>query len=437
MGFRVRPRAAVVLAVSLLSFFPLSCFLHASLAATPDDAADAPPLGVTAPPVPAQGVALPSWLELGLDAVVRLEGARAFDLEAQALARETRASRALTRLRPRVTVRAGDRLALEVQPQWYGSHDLEAGRLSLYRAVAAYTSAALDLHVGRQEFAFGSAFLLGADDFFDGLAYDGARVTLRGGATLTLDVFGGRYAAAQSGGVSGSLTGAWAAWGAQGRPRVEAYAALDRGALPGESVRVLSLGARVAAPLGPHVTFEVEPIVQRGSYAPEPGGAFDVDAYGGHADLMAELGPLSLTAGYALGSAGDAAARAGGRWTEFRNPGHDVSQVGDLGLIGDLGGIDAGDARASGLRIVTLGGALPIRSATVSLTLHRVTAGAVQGVRSDDVGTELDAVLSFPLGERLAVTLAVSRFQGGAFYREATQDAPRLTYAHAGLRMTY
>lgn len=375
--------------------------------------------------------ALPAWLHLGLDALVRLETARSFDLGSQSLAVGARASRALTRVRPTLSVAASQRLAITVQPQWYGATSAEQeGRFSLYQAVAAWTAPGAEIRVGRQEFAFGSTLLLGADTFFDGLAYDGARATLRRGSSIVIDAFAGRTATAQSGGFSGSVAGLWTSWGQEGHVQADAYTVLDTGGLPGEHVRTLSLGGRLVVPLGRAVTLEVEPIVQRGSYAPGPGPELDVAAHGGNAGLTIELGRLSFAAGCALGSAdGDP---AGGRWTEFRHPAHDIAQVGSLGLAGDLSGIGAGDARASGLHILTLGAAARVGSATLALDLHRLEAGRVTGARSSDVGLEVDAALNLPLGERAALTLAASSFRGGDFYRGATGLAPAVTYVFAG-----
>jgi WD40 repeat protein len=83
------------------------------------------------------------------------------------------------------------------------------------------------------------------------------------------------------------------------------------------------------------------------------------------------------------------------------------------------------------------GAAMPIRSAEISLTAHRVEAGHVSGVTSSSVGTEIDAMLAFPVGRHLTMTLAASHFRGGRFYREATGSEPSVNYAYAGFEFRF
>jgi hypothetical protein len=52
----------------------------------------------------------------------------------------------------------------------------------------------LALKVGRQDFNYGSAFILGADTFYNGLSFDAVRLRVQPLQALTVDLLGGLYA---------------------------------------------------------------------------------------------------------------------------------------------------------------------------------------------------------------------------------------------------
>lgn len=377
----------------------------------------------------------PDRLQLALAASLRLEGTRRVTLEEVAPMHEEGENRLLYRLRPLLGVQPSGEWEFLVQPQLYGVQGSDPYAFgSLYQAGVLWSGETLQVRAGRQELVFGSAFLLGADTFYDGLSYDAVRATFSAPRSVTIDLFGGLYVPRNSGGVEGSLGGAYVACEGRSNLRLEVYGVVDRGAAEGEEVDTLSLGSRVVVPLRGGVQLELEPTVQRGEYAPAGESVRTVQAWGGHVDLIVPLGRWQLGASLAAGSSeGDP---DDGRWEEFRHPSHDTSQIGDLGLVGDLGGFTVGNARASGLRTVTVSAAAPLGRTSVACDLHLIRAGRVYGAPSRDVGAELDAAVGIPLAEQVALTLALSHFRGGEFFA-AGDSPPGFTHAYAGLDLTF
>ena len=85
------------------------------------------------------------------------------------------------------------------------------------------------LKAGRQEFVYGSAFVLGNDSFYNGLSFDALRVRLAPLKPLSIDFFGGWYATPFSDGVKGDLVGGYASWTFSEGNALEAYALRDTG----------------------------------------------------------------------------------------------------------------------------------------------------------------------------------------------------------------
>jgi len=46
----------------------------------------------------------------------------------------------------------------------------------------------MDLKLGRQDFAYGSTFLLGANDFYNGLSWDAVKVSIHASDDLLVDI---------------------------------------------------------------------------------------------------------------------------------------------------------------------------------------------------------------------------------------------------------
>jgi hypothetical protein len=336
---------------------------------------------------------------IGLDAALRLENARWLPDR-----------RALTRVRPSLRMEPVDGLSFVTQGQLYGATESVSQRSAdLYQAFAQLERGRFEFRLGRQEIVLGSGFLLGADEFYDGAAYDAVHAVVRPRPGLAVAAFGGRSVASLSGGLGGTVAGVVVSAGRPGAG-IETYVVED-------SAFATSFGARAVVAHGPWA-LEVEPVLQSGG------------AWGGHVEVAyaAERGAFRprLTLGHALASPG------------FLHPRHDTSQVGDIGVIGDLSAFTAGEALAAGLRATSLAVEIPMGSkAGLTLTLRRFAAAEVTAASSRDVGREIDAVATVRLSEAFELAVSVDRFEGGRFHREATGEGLLLRYGYAALRCRF
>ena len=149
----------------------------------------------------------PSPVKLGLDSLVRPEAATNFSLGSFSFTPGNDERRILFRLRPSVTVTPSENLTARVEGQWYAFYDdTDFSIFSLYQG---YVEGVLpgvkgvSLKAGRQEFVYGSTFLLGADTFYDGLTFDAAKLSWKPAEKFSLDLFGGRYVKKWAGGHPG------------------------------------------------------------------------------------------------------------------------------------------------------------------------------------------------------------------------------------------
>ena len=286
-------------------------------------------------------------LKFALDSLVRPEAAGNFNLGSFSFAPGKDEERILLRLRPSVTARASEALTARVESQWYAFRDgKDASTSSLYQGCVEGSLQGISLKAGRQEFAYGSTFLLGADTFYDGLSFDSAKVSIEPSEEFSVDLLGGQYARIWSGGIEGRLQGVYATWAPSEAFSAELYNFRDTGDAgnlhpKGDHERTYSAGARLAGKAAPRLSYELEPVIQYGKKNRDGMSHDDIRAWGGHADLAwdAALGrrPCRLFLAYAFGS-GDG--NAGDReFREFHNPNNDTPLIGDMNVIGDLSGL--------------------------------------------------------------------------------------------------
>ena len=323
-----------------------------------------------------------------------------------------------------------------------GSHQ-ELNKVSLYQGFVEAKLPRRDwlaLKGGRQEFVYGSAFLFGADSFFDGLSFDAARLRVKPVEPLTVDFLVGAYATPFSGGVKGNLAGAYATYAFSEGIAVEAYAFRDSGStnhFPGEHLHIW--GLRGTAKAGP-VSLEFEPVYESGRTFNSVGGTNDrIDAFGGHLDgtYEAVLGGHNhkIFTSVAYGSGGSAAANGVSAAREFRNPNNDSSLVGDMHVIGDLSGVTVGgptgDHHASGLQIYTLGWGIDVtRELNFSATDRYFLANNVEAGFSRNLGLETDFTLTYAMTEGLSIILGYDRFFTGGFSRDASRSGKDIDYGY-------
>jgi len=389
-------------------------------------------------------------VKLGLDSLVRPEAATDFSLGNFSFTPGNDERRILFRLRPSVTVTPSENLTARVEGQWYAFYDDEDSSLfSLYQGYAECVLPGVkgvSLKAGRQEFVYGSTFLLGADTFYDGLTFDAAKVSWKPAEKFSLDLFGGRYVKKWAGGIEGNLYGIYAAYGPKEALSVDLYGLRDTGGagethVGGDHEVTYSVGTRLSGNIaGKKVAFEVEPVYQFGRKNRDGASHNPIRAYGGHADLTIDpsLGryPGKFFLSYAYGS-GDGDPQQG-KFTEFHNPNNDTSLIGDMNVIGELSGIVVGDATASGLQVFTAGGGVDLtEKLNLSLDGHYFRANKVPAGFTKEIGIETNLIFTCKIDDHISVLLSGNRFFTGGFFKDASGSGKDISYAYLQAQATF
>jgi hypothetical protein len=387
----------------------------------------------------------PFLLKAGVNGFFRGEGTGNFRLPDFSYTPDHSEGRFLYRIKPYAYWHPTDFLGIHLEVQGYGfsGGDQYSGKFSLYQG---FVEASLPeknlfvLKIGRQEFNFGSAFVLGSDSFYDGLTFDAARLRIEPLKALSMDLFGGWYATPFSDGLKGDLAGAYVSWAFSEGNVLEAYGLRDTGAeerQPGEHRD--TWGLRGTARFGP-VSLELEPVLQTGRTFNQLSGSNDsISTYGGHADLLVEV-PLgdraaTLFLSYAISSGSGTAAAGISSRKEFQNPNNDSSLVGDMSVIGDLSGVDVNDRHASGLQIWNLGWGIDLTDKiNISATGRYFLARDVPNGMSRNLGLETDITLNYAVNEKLSVIIGYGHFFTGRFFREASGRGGDIDYGYAMLQ---
>ena len=350
--------------------------------------------------------------------------------------------RFLYRIKPYAYWHPADYLNIHLEGQGYGflGGSQRHNKFSLYQGFVEANLPGKDwlaLKAGRQEFSYGSTFILGSDSFYDGLSFDAFRLRVQPLEPLTVDLLGGRYATPFSDGLKGSLAGGYLTYAPSEDSAIEAYVFRDTGSPDRHSGEHLNIwGLRSMTKLGP-LTLEFEPVYESGKVINPTTGANDsISAFGGHIDLTgeAEIGRFKnkFFLSYAIGSGSKDAANGITSKKEFRNPNNDTSLVGDMNVVGDLSGVNVGDHHASGMQIYTFGWGIDITERlNFSATGHKFVANNVESGFSRDVGWEADFNLTYAINKDISVILAYDRFLTGKFFRDASGSGRDISYAYA------
>jgi hypothetical protein len=397
----------------------------------------------------------PSPVKLGLDSLVRPEAVTNFSLGNFSFTPGNDERRILLRLRPSVAVMPSESFSAHVEGQWYAFYDDKD--FSLFSLYQGYVDGVLpgvkgvSLKAGRQEFAYGSTFLLGADAFFDGLTFDAAKLSLKPAEKFSLDLFGGRYVKKWAGDIQGKLYGIYATYAPEETLSIDLYGLRDTGGagvthVGGEHERTWSVGTRLTGKVGKEITYELEPVYQFGRKGREDGVSHnDIRAYGGHADVTVDppLGryPGKIFLSYAYGSGDGDTER--GTFTEFHNPNHDSSLLGDMSVIGDLSGLSVldpagNDVRASGLHVLTVGGGIDVtENLNVSLDGHYFRAVKAPAGIGKEIGIETNLIFTYKIQESISVLFSGNRFFTGGFFKDASGSGKDINYIYAQLQATF
>jgi hypothetical protein len=372
----------------------------------------------------------PFVLKMGVSGFLRGEWAKNFNLTDFSFTSGHGEGRFLYRVKPYAYWHPTGYLDIHLEGQGYGfsGGSQYSGRFSLYQGFLEAKQPEknrIAFKAGRQEFNYGSAFILGPNSFYDGLVFDALRLSVRPVDALNIDLLGGLYAAPFATGLEGNLAGFYATYRFSEDNAVEVYGFRDTGSAdhhPGEHLDIW--GLRGTMKKGP-VSVEFEPVYETGRvFDPANGGNDAVSAYGGHADLNVGTGigghDGNFVAGYAVTS-GDRDAANGVRFgKEFRNPDNNTSLVGDMFVISTLSGITVNNHHASGLHVFTMGLSADIcKNLDFNATGHYFLANEVENGFSRGIGLETDFNLAYELREDLSLVFAYDRFFTGGFFRDA------------------
>ena len=374
----------------------------------------------------------------GVAGFVRGEGVGNFSLTDFSYAPDKSDGRFLYRAKPYAYWHPTDYLDLHLEGQGYGfaGSGPDYGRLYLYQGFVEGKlpqGDLLALKAGRQEFSYGSTFVLGPDSFYNGLSFDALRLRVQPYASLAIDIFGGYYAKSTADGASGDITGMYASYALSEGNAIELYLFRDTGGIDRHDGEQLYIwGGRGTATFGP-VSLEIEPVYESGRlFNPNTGANERVNAFGGHLDATINAGHSSrLFLSYAYGSGSKDAVNGASFRKEFRNANNDTSLVGDMSVVGDLSGLSVGDSHASGLQLYTLGWGVDIsRELNFSATGHYFVANHVPDGFSRQIGLEADFSLTYNVSDDLSVILAYDRFFTGPFFRDATGRRDDIDYGY-------
>ncbi|MBI2387806.1 MAG: alginate export family protein [Elusimicrobia bacterium] len=400
-------------------------------------------LALVEPPVPI------FKYKIGVDGYARAEGAHGFRMRDLSYVPNRDEGGGTYRVKPYAYWHPNDRWDIHAEGQAYGfarGGDDHANKASLYQGFAevripneglpGVNWAALK--VGRQEFVYGSGFMLGSDTFFDGLSFDAARLRVQPRSNITLDAFAGNYATPFSGGVKGGLSGAYLTYHPSDDSSLEGYAIRDLGAeqrRPEE--RLDSLGLRSVGGVG---IFEVESeaVLQSGNAFDEETGRIErIKAAGGHVDLTGQFRLFGRDNAVFIGAAAGTGDVNDSK-KEFRNPNNDSALMGDMHVVGDLSGADLGDHHASGMQIYTVGWGIDLtRKLNLTATGRKFAATSVEDGFSRDIGLETDVNLTYSPNKDCTLIVGYDHFFPGRFYRDASGSGKGADYAFAMLVFNY
>ncbi len=387
----------------------------------------------------------PFLYKTGISGFLRGEGAGNFRLPDFSFAADHAEGRFLYRVKPYVFWHPADYLDIHVEGQGYGftGGSQYSGRFSLYQGFVEAKlpeKNLLALKVGRQEFVYGSTFILGSNSFYDGLVFDALRMRLQPADPVSIDFLGGFYGSPFATALKGNLAGVYATYRFSEDNAVEAYGFRDTGSPDRHGGEHLDIwGLRATAKAGP-VSIEFEPVYETGRvFDPVGGGNDGISAYGGHLDLGVGASfrghKVNFAAGYALGSGDKKAAEGIGFAKEFRNPDNNTTLIGDMFVVSTLSGITVEGHHASGLHIFTLGGSAEVTKKLVfSATGHYFLADEVENGFSRGIGLETDFNLTYALNDDFSVILAYDHFFTGGFFRDASDSRDDIHYGYVMLQ---
>lgn len=346
-------------------------------------------------------------------------------------------------------------LEIFVQGQWYGRWGGTDSRsdFDLYQGYIAWgkvLNLPASLKAGRQEFVYGSSFFMGANDFYNGLTWDGIKTSIRPFGQLVVDLLGAKMAKLNPKDPDIYLTGLYATDKIYKEGSLGGYLFFNKGGLPifhrefvlvDSSQSWYTLGARLAGKLG-RFDYELEPQFQWGRVMTAMGDSnAAVRAFGAHLDLGYTFKlpwEPRLFGKYAYGSGDNNPFDK--TYREFHGSifNDDSDLFGDMKLIPDLSGVTVSHIHASGLQI-WVGGlqVTPFSRLGITLRAHRFLANRVPSGFSRDIGTEFDSEISYQLSKKISFLLGVDRFFTGRFFKQASGSGKDINYIYVQAQLDF
>jgi len=338
-------------------------------------------------------------------------------------------------------------LKVFVQPQWYGRWGGVDRRseVDLYQGYIEWEKilgSPISLKAGRQDFSYGSTFFLGPNDFYNGLSWDGIKVSINASEDLSSDLIGVKMAKLNPGDPNIYLTGLYTTYKIYKEGSLEGYLFYNKGGFPflhrefevtDSGQKWFTLGVRFAGKLG-HFDYELEPQFQWGRVKnPIHDGKDHVRAYGGHLDIGYTFKlpwEPRVFAAYAFGSGDDDP--FDGKVTQFHgNIFNDNYLVGDMSVITDLSGVTVNDIHSSGMHVLVAGISInPLSNLNLNLDAHRFLASKGTSGFSKDLGVELNLVASYKVTKGISFLLGLNRFFTGRFFEQAFESKRNINYAY-------
>jgi len=382
--------------------------------------------------------------KLGMGGYLRGEGAGEFKIAEAVPAPGHGEGRFVYRVKPYFYWHPEDYLHLHIEGQGYGyrGSSQEFNKGSLYQGFVEMHIPGNDLTTlrgGRQEFTYGSAFILGSDSFNDGLTFDGGLLRLKPANPVTIDLFAGSYARPFSDNMNGGVGGVYASLDLGEGSSLDAYWLKDTGIPDRRGSEYLAhAGLRGTWQQG-SLSLEVEPVLAHGRVQTTT-GLERIEAYGGHADvnLGFDLGghASKVQLGYAFGSGSQASANGSSTAKEFRNPNHDAAMVGDLGLFGDLSGVTVTDSagiehHASGLHAFSLGWGIDlVKTVNFAVTGRYFRADEVELGASKQLGIETDFALTWVTCDYFSLIVGYDRFFPDTYIKDMAATNRPIDYGY-------
>ena len=339
-------------------------------------------------------------------------------------------------------------LKVFVQPQWYGRWGGTDRRseIDLYQGYIEWDKilgSPFSLKAGRQDFSYGSTFFLGSNDFYNGLSWDGLKVSLNVSEDLTSDLIGAKMAKLNPGDPNIYLTGLYSTYRLDKENSLEGYLFYNKGGFPflhrefeitDSGQKWFTLGARFAGKVSGFY-YELEPQFQWGKVKnPIVDGKDKVRAYGGHLDLGYTFKlpwEPRIFAAYVFGSGDDDL--LDGKVNQFHgNIFNDNYLVGDMSVITDLSGVTVNDIHSSGMHVFVAGISInPLSNLNLNLDAHRFLASKGFSGFSKDLGVELNLVVSYKFRKGISFLIGLNRFFTGRFFEQTSGSKSDINYAYA------